>query len=231
MKVCSVYDNFFPSFTGNHIKDLQHFMDSPIRKVLKQECIDAVSTKKQYEKAILVDTKKNKVISLSNGTLTDAKVSIPKHIIFDKNYSLIHSHPTLIDKNGDKYSLPVSFGDFELLVNNKELKEIVAINAEGEETILQKKDSFEKISKDKMQDLRMNYFKTLYDNLCNEEEKHQIDILYEYTKTHPNSPAIKQNIINKILDKQYNSEASNVIKSFFYKIAERLNLNFIENNK
>lgn len=124
--------------------------------------------------------------------------------------------------------MPVSFTDFELMNKNKELSEVIAINESGGETILEKTKKYRSLKEAQIEELKKQYLTMLYDNLCSDAEKQQIKSMYDYTLSNPNTPALKQNMINKILDKQYSKEGGQVITKFFRNIAEKIGLKFTE---
>lgn len=215
-----------PNFTGiNRIKSA-----NGLRLVsdAKKSCIEALKSNKPFERGILIETKSENIVSRTDGTKTDVPVKIPYSLFKTHDYSLIHGHTTLTDKKGGKYTLPVSFTDFELMNNNKELSEVIAINEHGKETILEKTGNFRTLKESQIDELKKQYLKAMYDNLCTDAEKAQIKSIYNYTLDHPDTPALKQNLINKLLDKQYSEEGGNVITQFFRDIADKIGLKFTE---
>lgn len=231
MNFVSVYKYSYP----NH-SDKIYFRKNPSELLgcnnafsnrIKNACIKSVKSSKPYEKAFIVDYNNSKIIKFANGNRKSVNIDAPKTIFTKHNYSMVHSHPSFVETNGDKYSLPVSFSDFEYLNANKNIREITAINENGVETTLRKKDSYQKLSQEEISKVRYSFFETLFNKLCSNTEKDKIIKLHEYSQKNPNSTSIKQNIIDKILNKQYSKNGSEAIKNFWEENCNKINLDFI----
>lgn len=136
----------------------------------------------ENEKTFLINLSNLKIESVTNGEHTSVNMKVPSGLFNNKRYKLLHGHPELCDNNGQKYTLPVSFTDFEFLNKNDNLQEITAVNKYGHESTLRKSIKFKKITNNKLDELRYSYFETLYNLLCNKNEKEKIKELNEYVK-------------------------------------------------
>ena len=95
----------------------------------KKRCLDALNQDSPYEHALILDTKRNKVLAEYIGDSKACTIDDLDFIDLDKkNISIIHGHP-------DNY--PISIPDIKILINSG-INKIIAFNQKGEFSLVAK---------------------------------------------------------------------------------------------
>ena len=115
----------------NRIKPLQTEFKSTkdLYAYAKTRCLDALNQPSPYEHALILDTKRNKVIAEYIG---DSKVctieDLSKLDLDKKNITIVHGHPE---------NYPISIPDIKTLINS-EINKVIAFNKKGEFSLVAK---------------------------------------------------------------------------------------------
>lgn len=138
--------------------------------------------------------------------------------LFGYKYTTLHGHP-----EHDGYSTPLSFNDFEILNNNNAINEIVAINNDGEKSILKKNENFKEIDDETIYNLFTDYW-----GMLKEASKESLaDKWEDVGKTVKNGFAEYTYSENEvILEYQKTLDGVKTIHNFWKENAPKLNLTY-----
>lgn len=115
----------------------------------KKRCVDALNLEKPYEHALIVDTKKNIVISEYVGDSKKCKLEDLNHLDLDKkNTAIIHGHPD---------SAPISTVDIKTMLDSG-VYQVVAFNSRGEFSIVSRTPCEVKNINKKLMNLSMDAY-------------------------------------------------------------------------
>lgn len=137
-------------------------------------------------------------------------------------YSSVHGHPGY-----DGLSTPISCSDFEILNNENALKEVIAINKNGEYSLLRKKDDFEPLDFEKLYDIRHS----LWDRLKEESQEKMPDKWKDVGKiiSHDEFFDDKYTEQDVICEYQTTPDGINCIHNFWKENAPKINLEYKTN--
>lgn len=144
----------------NKIKPIQSEFKSTkdLFTYAKKRCVDALNSSTPYEHALILDTKKNKVISEYIGNSNTCPIPDLFSLNIDKkNTAIIHGHPD---------STPISSTDIKTMLK-AQVYQIIAINSKGEFSLVSKTLQQDKNINKKFQEFKMDLY-TEY-NLSNKE--------------------------------------------------------------
>ncbi len=115
----------------------------------KNRCVNALKKEQPYEHALIVDTKKNMVIAEYIGDVRRCKIEDLNQLDLDKkNTAIIHGHPD---------NVPISSKDIKTMLNSG-VYQVIAINSNGEFSLVAKTLKKDKNINKKFQEFKMDLY-------------------------------------------------------------------------
>lgn len=185
--------------------------------IYKSRCINALNCENPHEVVMLLDKNTYKCLGEFSGGIENCAINLQNT---SSPLLLLHGHPPV---NGT--SLPVSVQDF-ILMNDNNIDKIVAYNCKGEQSFLQKTPQFNRLSDDKIAQLKTSYMRHIID-CAPKEAAENVKKLMCYCAKQKNSKLVKQEIAENLYSLQFASE--DVVDSFWKKFAKDLNLKYFSN--
>lgn len=163
----------------------------------KSRCLDGIHSPQPYEHAVVVDTKKNRVIAEYKGDANSCRMNdLPALDLDEKNTVIFHGHPV---------SYPLSTADLYTLIDSKASCNI-AINPEGEFSLVYKRNDFQpKKSKKEFKRFSMDTAEDSY-TLKNKPEEYKLMLDYNLrTNSHKMGLRYVTNYNSLAANKKYSS--------------------------
>lgn len=185
----------------------------------KLKCIQALRGRKPFEKVFILDAETDNIIKDFNGDLNSCYID--KKFLESSFVKILHGHVEF--EKG--VVAPVSFQDFKLLNDNKYIKEIIAYDSDGKESILKKTAEYKHLKRRKFNEIRERYIHYLMEYAA-PEDRDKILQLQTYCKTHKNCKAVQSQIGELLTQLQYKKQGVDAIDKFFRDIAPELHLEY-----
>ena len=130
----------------NYVEPLKNDFDTrgEALNYAKERVVEALNSDTPYEHAITINNATNEIMGEFKGNKETVATYVSlldemKLAWHQKGYTLVHGHPAY--KNGN--TSPLSFTDFQTLISNDNITEIIALNKKGEISRLRKKITYQ----------------------------------------------------------------------------------------
>lgn len=163
----------------------------------KSRCLEGIHNSQPYEHAVIVDTKKNRVIAEYKGDANSCRMNdLPYLDLDEKNTTIFHGHPV---------SYPLSTADLNTLIESK-VSCNIAINPDGEFSLAYKRNDFQpKKSKKAFKEFSMNTAEEAY-TLKNRHDEYKLLLDYNLrTDSHKMGLRYVTNYNVFVANKKYSS--------------------------